>query len=285
MNNRRRMMMTAQGGKPPEPPFYVSGYVGNGMVYTFDTLENAGEGEARYTSGYKWADLQNKTEYSVGVSAYWSPWGASNKYYNSSSYRHANGSFTTTEPFLDISQPFTVEVRCQSARDSGSANDNPGTSWQQFGGCVLVLGKESKGQNGGCQLGGNGVIEFCVYANSSTGENKGMQIFVGDIAGEYGYCSFRPLGFVQTSPHTYSVSYDGAGKLKFYGDGVLVGEQTVGGTFYNNQAKWWRSNGNAVSQANSSYFIGTDYRFSVYQKCLTDDEILSNYQNDIARYA
>lgn len=282
--DRRRALISAQGGAPPEPPFYVSGYLGNGMVYTFDALENAGEGKPRYTSGLNWADLQNKTEYSVGLAPYWGVWSKDNNYYNSVSYRQAYGYFLTTEPFLDISKPFTAEVRCKSTRDSGSANDDPGTSWQKFGGSPLVLGKTSKDQQGGCQAGGNGVLEFCVYANSRTGENKGMQIFVGDITGEYGYCSFRELGFMQTSIHTYSVTHNGKGKLKFYGDGVLVEEQTVSGTFYNNQASFWRSNGNALSQANTTYFIGMDYRFSVYQKCLTDDEILSNYQNDLVRY-
>lgn len=283
---RRRMLMTAQGGEPPEPPFYVSGYVGNGMVYTFDSLENAGEGNARYTSGYKWTDLQSKTEYAVGTSAYWSPWKPANDYYNAASYREAAGAFSTAEPFLDISQPFTAEVRCKSNTDSGTNGESPSpTGWQRYGGCTFVLGKQSKNDNAGCRGGGNGVLEFCVYAHAASGENLGMQIFVGDTYGEYGYCSFRPFGFAQTEAHTYSVTHDGNGKLKFYGDGVLVAEQTVSGIFYNNEAKWWKTHGNAVSAANNSYFLGRSYRFSVYQKCLTDGEILSNYQNDIARYS
>lgn len=194
---RRRALMMRQGGEPPEPPFYVSGYLGNGMAYTFDSLENAGEGIARYTTGWLWFDLQNKISTSVGTSAYWSPWSGTNNYYNSSSWRHAaGGNFTTTEPFLDISKPFTVEVRCKSIRDSGSDKDAP-ERYQARGGSALTLGAAASAENGGCDS-TNGVIEFRIFANANTGENTGMQIFVGSILGgssNSGYCSFLQYGF------------------------------------------------------------------------------------------
>lgn len=284
---RRRALMSVQGGGPPEPPFYVSGYLGNGMVYTFDALENAGEGNARYTSGYIWNDLQNKTNVNVGTSAYWSPWGKNSNYYYAGTWRNgAGGNFVTTEPFLDISQPFTVEVRCHSTKNSGTEQDSP-TTWNALGGSALTLGVATATQQGGCDV-PNGVLEFRIFANANTGENTGMQIFVGSNSGgegNRGYCSFLQYGFDQKQWHTYSVTYDGKGKLSYYGDGALVATQDVSGVFYKNEAKWVRLHGSGTSGTNQRVFVGESARFAIYQKCLTPDEILSNYQNDVTRYS
>lgn len=270
----------------PEPPFYISGYVGNGMIHTFDALENAGSGETRRTSGYDWTDLENKLTYSVGTSTYWSAWraNATNVWYNSDTWRNAAGTFTETN-LIDISKPFTAEVRVKATRDSGSSGDSPG-GYQQLGGSVLTLGVSSVAQNGGCD-GTNGVLEFRIFANASTGENPGMQIFVGSTNGgyDYGYCAFRQYGYFQTDWHTYSVTHDGNGKLSYYADGNLVYSETIGKNFRSSVASWWKSNGSGINGANQRWFIGYDQRFAVYQKCLSPAEILSNYQNDLTRFA
>lgn len=43
---RRRALMMSQGGAP-EPPFYINGYIGNGLIEYFDAIDNKGIGNPR----------------------------------------------------------------------------------------------------------------------------------------------------------------------------------------------------------------------------------------------
>lgn len=261
----------------------IAGYLSYQMIATFDSKENAGAGETRYTSGYVWKDLSKKYSSAIGQQ-YGGTWVAGNLWCNTTVWRGSAGNGFISNEFLNINEPFTIEVRCKAQLDSGAEGESPG-GYQALGGSVLTLGVNSVAQNGGCD-GGNGTLEFRVYANASTSENKGMQIFVGRATGtNYGYCSFIDYGYDQKEWHTYSVTHNGLGLLRYYGDGILVKTEQKEPNFINNIANWIKFCGSGTNGTNQRFFCGRSTRFAFYKRALTASEIMSNYLNDLSRYS
>lgn len=284
LTQMRRALITQKLTPPePEPDTFLCGYFANGLTHLFDGLQPK-ETTSVNPEAYTWHNLVNGTSMGVGTQASWNPISGRYLAYVSDSWRNAAGTLSE-DRCLDISKPFTVEMRCKSIRDSGSDKDAP-ERYQDRGGSALTIGNMAVAQNGGCD-GTNGVLEFRVFANSTTGENKGMQIFVGSVHsgdGKYGYCSFADYGIDQKEYHTYTVTHNGKGTLKYYCDAVCCKTEIITPAFYNKVANWIKPHGSGTNGTNQRYFIGYTHRIAIYSRCLTDEQVALNYANDILSF-
>lgn len=257
MMDRRRALMMAQGDIPTSPP--IEGYIGTGLVALFDGKTNAGVGVARRTTGCLWTDLVSGTDGRPVRSP--ECWSGSDYFWHSSNWD--GHCVATIENLLDISKPFTIEVRCASTSLQGSNVDRGATAF--------TMNTSTNKSNAGA-------IEFRIPYPY---EGHGMTAYIGDA--EY---DFGQDGYVQTSMHTYTARRTG-NNIDFYADGVFCGSKILQSSLspeiyervsiFTDRATDW-------APANGRRFHGQGACFRVYKRAISASEIDANYQNDLVRF-
>lgn len=257
------MLMTAQGGAEPE--VYINGYVGGGLVHYWDGKDNRGIGEAHASSGFPWVDLAGTRDILIDDRQERATW-VTTDFTENSLYINTQRTYRQCFIFEDILDTSNGEVSIEvrfSAGNSGNASP--------FG-----------------LSHGNTTPTLAFYQDRSEGT---VGIFSNTTAT---YAQFRYITAPaeDTEYHTLTMTYKiGEATLRLYVNGILAGSYAPLPDVAEFSARMTSGTlrtiiGSSVAQAANGRYLNPGYvsRVCVYNRILSPEQVLSNYNNDIARF-
>lgn len=263
MNNRRRMLMTAQGGADPE--IYINGYVGGGLVHYWDGKDNRGIGEAHASSGFPWVDIAGTRDIVLTDRQEQATW-VTTDFTADSLYITALRTYRQCFIFEDILDTSNGEVSIEVRFSAGNAGE------------ASPFGLSH----------GNTTPTMAFYQDRGAGT-------VGIVANSTAtYKQFRYITAPaeDTEYHTLTMTYKiGRATLRLYVNGILAGNYTPQPSVADFSARLTSGTlrtviGSSNAQVANGIYLNPGYvsRICVYNRILSPEQVLSNYNNDIARF-